>query len=105
MITSTLLVASLLLQPIETPPDPWFGEDKLKHFFTSFVVTSLSASGARLAGLEPRTSVWFGMGTAAGAGLYKEITDSRAGNPFSVRDLVWDSGGIAAAGMVLDSAR
>ena len=105
MTTGVLLAAALALQPLAPPPDPWFGEDKLRHFFTSFVVTSFSASAARMAGLEARSSLYLGAGAAASAGLYKEIQDARIGGIFSGRDLVWDLGGIAAAGLILDAGR
>lgn len=105
MTTGMLLAATLLLDPTASPPDPWFGEDKLRHFFTSFVVTSFTASAARIAGAEARASLYLGAGAATGAGLYKEIQDARAGGVFSGRDLVWDIGGIAAAGVVLDAGR
>lgn len=106
MITTALLLVSLgSVNPPPPPPDPWFGEDKLKHFFTSFVVTSLSASGVRMVGIEPRASLWVGAGVASGAGVYKELSDARTGSTFSYRDLLWDFGGIAAAGALIDSAR
>lgn len=106
MITAALLYVSLSSAFTPSPAlDPWFGEDKLKHFFTSFVVTTLSASSARIVGMEPQASLWVGAGVATGAGLYKEISDARGDTRFSYRDLLWDFGGIAAAGTVIDAAR
>ena len=82
-------------------PDRFFAEDKLKHFFTSFIVTSLSASGARAAGLDHDTSMWVGAGTGAAVGIAKELNDLRSeGETASFLDLVWDFGGIGAATIV-----
>ena len=83
------------------PPDRFFGEDKLKHFVTSFIVTSLAASGARAAGLDDNTSMWVGAGAGATAGVLKEISDlNREGSQASLYDIVWDLGGVGAAAAV-----
>ena len=82
-------------------PDRFFGEDKLKHFFTSFIVTSLSASGARAAGLDHDTSLLVGAGVGTAVGIGKELNDLRAeGETASLLDLVWDVGGVGAATIV-----
>jgi len=82
----------------QRPPDRFFGEDKLKHFFTSFVVTSLAASGARAMGMEPDAAVLVGAGTGATVGVLKEISDlGREGETASLYDIVWDLGGVGAA--------
>jgi len=79
-------------------PDRFFGEDKLKHFFTSFVVTSLAASGARAAGLDADASLLVGAGTGATVGIVKEVHDlNREGATASLYDIVWDLGGVGAA--------
>ena len=80
------------------PADRFFGEDKLKHFLTSFVVTSLAASGARAAGLDADASLWVGVGTGATVGVLKEVSDlNREGSTASLYDIVWDLGGVGAA--------
>ncbi len=82
----------------QQPPDRFFGEDKLKHFFTSFVVTSLAASGARALGVDNDASVLIGAGTGATVGILKEVSDlRREGAQASVYDIVWDLGGVGAA--------
>ncbi len=84
--------------PDPKPADRFFGEDKFQHFFTSFLTTSLAASGARLAGASHDTSLLIGAGTGMTIGLAKELHDAR--NPAetaSVLDLVWDAGGVAFA--------
>ncbi|MEX2571183.1 MAG: DUF2279 domain-containing protein [Gemmatimonadota bacterium] len=105
MTLTTLLLSAALAAPPAAPPLPWFGEDKLKHFFASFVVTSLTASGARAAGLDRTHSIAVGAGLGAATGLWKEVRDVRAGGNFSGYDLVWDAAGVGAAALMLDSAR
>lgn len=85
-------------RPGAPQPDRWLAEDKLKHFFTSFLVTSLAASGARAAGLDHDTSLLVGAGTGAGLGLWKEWSDLNAeGHTASFRDIAWDLAGVGAA--------
>ena len=87
-------------------PDRFFGEDKFQHFFTSFLATSLAASGARLAGASHDTSLLVGVGTGAGIGLAKELRDARNPNETaSVLDLVWDAGGIGLATVIVAQAK
>lgn len=103
-----MLIAALSGAPAPQPPlDRWFAEDKLKHFAVSFVVTSVSASAARFAGVDRHSSVVIGAGVGAAAGLIKEIGDARPSRPgtFSYRDIIWDLAGIAAATAVADAAR
>jgi uncharacterized protein YfiM (DUF2279 family) len=104
MLTTILLATALASSPPKVP-DPWFAEDKLKHYFTSFVVTSLAASGARVAGLDRSPATVAGAGLGVAAGLYKELRDPRTGGFFSVRDLLWDIAGVGSAAAVLESAR
>lgn len=88
------------------PRDRLFGEDKWKHFFTSFVITSLGASGARAAGLERDWSLGVGAGLSLTAGAGKEYADFRnpaRGNP-SALDLVWDVLGTGAGVVVAAQA-
>jgi putative lipoprotein len=88
------------------PADRFFGEDKFQHFFTSFLVTSLAASGARLAGAGHDSSLLIGAGTGATVGALKELHDAR--NPAetaSLLDLVWDAGGVALATAIVAQAK
>lgn len=89
----------------QAPADRWFGEDKFKHFFASFVVTSLGASAARATGLEAEESAWVGAGVGLGAGVWKEWLDRRTGATASLRDLAWDLGGVGAASAVMLQVR
>lgn len=88
------------------PRDAWFGEDKVKHAVLSFIATSAAASGARIAGLDRRPSLWVGAAAGAGLGLWKEWRDrSTPGATPSARDLVWDGVGIAAGTMIGEWSR
>lgn len=83
------------------PRDRWFGEDKLKHFVTSFIVTSLASSGARAAGLDNDAAMLVGTGTGVSLGLWKEWSDRTAeGHTASLRDVAWDLAGVGAAAVV-----
>jgi uncharacterized protein YfiM (DUF2279 family) len=100
------LSLSLPVQGKTPPPDRWIGEDKWKHFFTSFVATSLSATAARAAGLKPEQSAYVGAGVGGGFGVWKELRDRRTpGQTASFRDLVWDAAGIGAGTVVALRAR
>ncbi len=102
----TPLLLCLCLSIGDPPRDRWFSEDKLKHFAASFVITSLAASGARLAGLDSRTTVWVGAGVGAGFGAWKEYRDSRLPDAtVSARDVVWDLAGIGAASAMMAQVR
>ena len=88
------------------PPDRWIGEDKVKHFLASFVVTSFSASGARAAGLDPGASVWVGAGVGVGVGAWKELRDRGVPSAtFSLRDAAWDLAGVGAASALMNQVR
>jgi uncharacterized protein YfiM (DUF2279 family) len=105
MIAEAMLAVSLLGAPPTQPREPFFAEDKFKHYFASFVITSLAASGARVAGLKHSESIAVGAGFGAAGGLIKEIQDERRGQFFSVRDMLWDLAGIGTAVVVVDAAR
>ena len=82
-------------------PDPWFGIDKVKHFFMSAFITSVSYSALQAARVNHRSAMAGAIGISMTAGLGREIHDMRVpGNIFSVRDLTWDAIG-TAAGAVL----
>ena len=101
-----LFLCFSLSRPGAPQPEPFFGEDKLKHFFTSFAVTAISASGARALGLDHDTSLFIGMGTAAALGVGKELRDrNEVGATASLLDLTWDAAGIGAAAVIVDRAQ
>jgi putative lipoprotein len=88
------------------PADRFFGEDKFQHFFTSFLATSLAASGARIAGASHDSSLRIGAGTGAVLGVLKELHDARdPAETLSLLDLVWDAGGVAFATAIVAQAK
>ena len=100
------LLLCLCLSLGEPPRERWLGEDKVKHFVASFVVTSFAASGARALGAEPRQGVWIGAGVGAGVGAWKEVRDSRLPDGrASYRDAAWDLAGIGAAAAMMSQVR
>jgi putative lipoprotein len=78
-------------------PDPWFGIDKVKHFFMSAFINSVSYSALQAARVNHRSAMAGAIGITVAAGLAREIHDMRVpGNIFSVRDLTWDAIGTTA---------
>ncbi len=80
--------------------DPWLSYDKVQHLTFSFLWT-LSSQYAleQKAGWPPGRAWPLAAGTAAAAGLVKELYDWKVGpsRHFSYRDLVADGLGIALA--------
>jgi uncharacterized protein YfiM (DUF2279 family) len=98
-----VLCMSLGSTAAEPPRDRFFGEDKLKHYFTSFVATSLAASAARFAGLDTREAVVVGAGAGTLFGAGKEVLDlRRPGARFgaSLNDMVWNLAGVGTAAAI-----
>ena len=98
-----LLALSVALQA--PPGSPWFGADKVKHFFMSALVHSATFSLSRGAGLNHGRSQLVAGASAAAVGVWKEVYDKRSRKPFSVSDLVWDAAGAASAAALLNRTR
>lgn len=105
MIATWLLAASLQLTPAPPPQDSWFGVDKVKHFFMSAFIQSVTYGTLRATNVDHRSSMYGAGAVTALFGVGKELRDRRAGSGFSVRDLAWDATGAGAAGILLDRAR
>ncbi len=86
-------------------PDPWFAEDKLKHFVVSFAAGSLGYGAARAVGLRHGPAIIAASGAALAAGVWKEARDRATGGDVSLRDLAWDALGVAAAAGVSANTR
>lgn len=81
--------------------DSWFGVDKLKHFFMSAFIESVTYSALQAAKVKHRPAMGGAIGVTMAFGVGREVHDKRTpGNIFSVRDLTWDAIG-ATAGAVL----
>jgi uncharacterized protein YfiM (DUF2279 family) len=81
--------------------DPWFGPDKVKHFFTSAALQSLAYGAARAADVEHDAALASASVLTLAFGVGKEFSDRRRGRVFSGRDLVWDVAGAAAISLLL----
>src|SRR5216117_2329875 len=104
-ILSVLLAANVVYAQAAAPqphPDAWFGIDKIKHFFMSAFIESVSFSALQAARVHHRSAMAGAIGITFGLGLGREIHDKRTpGNIFSVRDLAWDVIGTGAGAVLL----
>jgi uncharacterized protein YfiM (DUF2279 family) len=96
------LVAVLLSPPAR---DPWFGPDKVKHFFVSAFVHSGAFSAMRAARVSHSNAQAIAGVTSISIGVGRETYDRRRGRPFSFKDLAWDAAGIVAAAALLNGTR
>jgi uncharacterized protein YfiM (DUF2279 family) len=82
--------------------DSWFGIDKLKHFFMSAFIESVSYSALQAMRANHRAAMGGAIGITLGLGLARELHDQRTpGNIFSIRDLTWDALGTGADAALL----
>ena len=95
-----LLVFTLGRTP-EHSRDPWFGPDKLQHFFTSAFVQSLGYGVLRRAGADNSPAIAGASAVTAIVGVGKELRDRRTKGDFSARDLAWDAAGAGAVSLLL----
>jgi putative lipoprotein len=82
--------------------DSWFGIDKIKHFFISAFIESVSYSALQAAKVNRRPAMAGAIGVSAAFGVARELHDrGTPGNHFSYRDLTWDALGIGAGAVML----
>ncbi len=93
------------LYPAAPPGDRWLGEDKIKHFFTSAFVQSMSYGALRTSGLDHGAALAGASVTTAAVGVGKEWHDLHVKGEFSVRDLAWDAAGAGAVTVLLVRTR
>ncbi|MDP9203851.1 MAG: VanZ family protein [Gemmatimonadota bacterium] len=99
---SLCLAANLVFAQAAVGRDSWFGIDKIKHFFMSAFIESVSFSVLQAAHVKRRPALIGAIGVTAAVGVAREIHDKRTpGKWFSYRDLTWDALGIAGAAAVL----
>ena len=85
--------------------DPWWGDDKAKHFAVCGLAGAAAAVAAQHNDCSDGQTVLVGVGVAVGLGAGKETYDDRVkGTYFSGKDLVWDllgglAGSLVAIGM------
>jgi putative lipoprotein len=86
--------------------DSWFGADKIKHFFMSAFIESVTYNALQAARLNHRAALGSAIGLTMAVGVGREIHDKRTpGNIFSVRDLTWDAVGATAGAVLLSQTR
>jgi putative lipoprotein len=86
--------------------DSWFGADKIKHFFVSAFIESVTYSALQAARVNHRAALGSAIGVTMAVGVGREIHDKRTpGNIFSVRDLTWDAVGATAGAVLLAQTR
>ncbi len=96
------LAANLVFAQTAVARDSWFGIDKIKHFFMSAFIESVSYSALQAAHVKRRPALAGAIGVTATFGVAREIHDKRrAGNRFSYRDLTWDALGIGTGAVML----
>jgi putative lipoprotein len=88
--------------PKSAPADPWFGADKLKHFFSSAFVQSVSYGALRGVGAGHDVALGGASAVTAAVAVGKEIYDGRTGGDVSAKDLVWDAAGALAMTTLLN---
>lgn len=95
------LAVNLVYAQAAVVRDSWFGIDKVKHFFMSAFIESVSYSALQAAHVNHRSAMTGAIGVTAAFGVGREIHDYRnPNNHFSVKDLTWDAIG-AGAGVAL----
>ncbi|WP_437965789.1 hypothetical protein WMF04_40130 [Sorangium sp. So ce260] len=77
-------------------PDPWFGDDKARHFCASIALAGGGYALGALATDDTHGRMALGAAVALGAGLAKEAFDAAGHGTPSFRDLVWDALGTSA---------
>lgn len=102
LLSVCLAVNILYGQSAVAHPDSWFGIDKVKHFFMSAFIESVSYSALQAMRVHYRPALGGAIGITLGFGVSREIHDMRTpGNIFSVRDLTWDAIGTGAGAVLL----
>jgi len=102
-LLSLWLGVNLVFAQVAPPhQDAWFGIDKIKHFFMSAFIESLTYSALQAARVNHRPALSGAIGVTLAIGVGREIHDKRTpGNIFSVRDLTWDVIGATAGAVML----
>jgi putative lipoprotein len=101
-----LVVNLVYAQAAVVHQDAWFGADKIKHFFMSAFIESVTYSALQAARVNHRAAFGGAVGVTLAFGVGREIHDKRTpGNIFSVRDLTWDVVGTTAGAVLLAQTR
>jgi uncharacterized protein YfiM (DUF2279 family) len=105
-LLSLSLAVNLVYAQAAVVRDSWFSPDKIKHFFMSAFIESVTYSALQAARVNHRTALGGAIGVTMAVGVGREIHDKRTpGNIFSVRDLTWDAVGVTAGAVLLSQTR
>jgi uncharacterized protein YfiM (DUF2279 family) len=105
-ILGLCLATNLVFAQTVVVPDSWFGVDKVKHFFISAFIASVTYSALQAAHVKRRPALAGAIGVTAAIGVARELHDrKKPGNRFSYRDLTWDALGIGAGAVMLTNTR
>jgi putative lipoprotein len=106
LLSLSLAINLVYAQTAVAHPDGWFGMDKIKHFFMSAFIESVTYSALQAARVNHRAAFGSAIGVTMAVGVAREIHDKRTpGNIFSVRDLTWDAVGATAGAVLLSQTR
>jgi uncharacterized protein YfiM (DUF2279 family) len=100
-----VIYASVLVLALAVPGDRWFGPDKLKHFFVTAFIQSVTYGALSATRSGHQSSLLGATAASAAFGLGRELHDQRVKGAFSVRDLAWDAAGAGAATLMLSHTR
>jgi uncharacterized protein YfiM (DUF2279 family) len=101
-ILGLCLATNLVFAQTAVARDSWFGVDKIKHFFISAFIESMTYSALQAAHVKRRPALTGAIGVTAAIGVGRELHDrKKPGNRFSYRDLTWDALGIGAGALML----
>ncbi|HUF29477.1 MAG TPA: hypothetical protein VMM77_02355 [Gemmatimonadaceae bacterium] len=92
---------SFHMPAIQAEHDPWFGTDKVRHFFVSAMLQSVGYGTLRALDVRHGSALAGASVVTAGFGIGKELSDRRQGREVSMRDLIWNAAGAGAATLLL----
>jgi uncharacterized protein YfiM (DUF2279 family) len=96
-----MIVHVALALSLTTPPDRWFGSDKLKHFFIAAFTQTVAYSAFQAARVRHEQALVGAWAVTATVSVAKELRDRRSYGLFSYRDLVWDAAGAGVATLLI----
>jgi len=102
---SCLLLVLLLSSPAHAIEDPWFGQDKTKHFGYSALLGGLSSWVALEEDASDREAIVVGLAIVIPLGVAKESYDRNVKETFwSWKDLTWNIIGSLAGSLLAVAA-
>ena len=102
LFISIILFATQYSLADDNKRDDWFGKDKLKHFTVSaFYSGGIAIVANRHFDMKKDDSIILGVGITISLGGAKEIYDhSKPTETSSIKDFIWDIGGVMAGAAI-----